>query len=247
MILKWGAFAHDDNSVWFSLNRQAILSPSGKRFKVREVWSIRGTVKATSVSALTTKIAAIETAYASDGDKDLIFYLSDGTTETAHKRTAASTINGLRVIQPISWSAGNPGIWGAGIEYASIRSFSVVVMAEYLDLESDLLLWSETVNFSPDGTEFVIQESFTGAPTKYTTQLDIRFKGMQQGFAIGATSYPTESSSLFPTHTRARHSHVGYKLSTDFGINQNTKYMTFWKYHFEAATAITDSPTEPTF
>lgn len=247
MILKWGAYAHQNNEVWFDLSRRAIFSPAGKRFKIREIWTIQGVLRGTSQADLTTKTAALETAYASDGNKDLIFYLDDGTTETTHKRLASSTINGLRVTQPVSWTAGASGLWGAGIEYQRVRSFRVVVECEYLDLESSLLAYFESVTYQPTGSEFVIQETLTGSPEKYTTQASIRIVGKQQGYAIGATSYPSVATSLYPSDTRARLSYTGKKLSGDFGLNQSTKFVSFWKYHFESVSALSSNPATPSF
>lgn len=247
MILKWGTFAHDNNSVWFQLHRRRIMSPANRRFKVQETWHIRGTVTDATQGGLTTKIAAIEAAYNVDGNKDLIFYLDDGVTETAHKRTAASTLSGLRVIQPVSWHAGQPGIWGAGIEYSTIRSFSVVIQCEYLDSESNLIAYSESLRLQPAGIDFVAQEALTGIPALITTQQQVRVIGYQRGMAIGATSWPAAPASLFPGVTRPRLSWIEEELPAEFGINTSTLYRTRWHYHFESNVALNSHPQAPIF
>lgn len=235
--LKWGsAFTFPENGTWFNITRQEMKGQTGQRIGWRERWQIFGRFKEDSSAAFTTTLQGFETAVRTNY-QDLIFYTDAGTTQSAHKLLNANTLNGTRIVgrhYPFTLP-GLPQSTGAGVEYASWRSFEATVEAEVYDPESTLIVFHQTIRqLSGGGIDFEVVEALTGFPQ---TQQTAQFTAViveQVGMAVGLDSWPAPASPLFPGYLKPRPQQVEYGEPLNFGIVRNINYPTRWHYRFEA-------------
>ena len=99
MFLKYGTHSHAVEEASVSIRRDVLETARGTPYAYREEWDITGLLTADSATAISTKIAALESAYATNG-KDVTLYMPDGTTESEHKIDSSATNGGVRVTRP---------------------------------------------------------------------------------------------------------------------------------------------------
>lgn len=247
MILHYGAYSHQNDSVQFTFQKKAVLSRIRQRIYVKYRVDIRGAVFAASPTqaACKTAIDALEAAYSIDG-QDLIFK-DDSDVATPHTILSANTMNGTRVVSGPVWAPGWKGVWGSGLEYYNRRSFRVSIEAEVSDVEGahDIVSYRESSAVLADGgADFVIQEALVGDPQRQDTASATKQVARQFGVAVGFLAYPDFPSELYTASARKPHPlWKGYGDPQVPGAITDTHWPIKWDYLFEAASGL--DPTEP--
>jgi hypothetical protein len=233
LILKWGAYAFDDNEVWFQIIRRVVYSPRGRRMWTKHTWIVTGVKIGDDAADLTSKLTAMEIACLTDG-QDLLFYDNNGAP-TSHGLFTSTCINGVQATSPVHYPGGNPGIWGTGTEYTNKRTYRVVFEGDLLHFDDDLVRSHETLSYIGNGGQLNIwQESFIGLPQPQTPKLFTKRRLIQQGSAIGLTTTPIAPAPLFGNpYIRNDLSMTEPGTALRVGINFDTHYPLRWRYVFE--------------
>lgn len=202
MILKIGSYSFDLNEVWFIPHYQMRIGQTGGYIYDDVSWTIHDVIFGDSQSNLTAEIAEREVALRNITG-DVVFYESDGTTETAHKIVYANTIEGIKAKQAVYpgglTSHGNR-IFGSGAEYAdattNFRYLVTTITARQIVVEHEIVFYSQSYRFNLGGTQFAVQGAFQGLPSRFNIMSTVPSWAVQQGRLIGATAYPAPPGTV---------------------------------------------------
>ncbi len=241
MILKWGSYPHDQNSVGVRIRKRGMFDQYGRKIGQTEEWHIVGNIKATSQSEVTTKCDAIEAAYNSGiatDYKDLILYLDDGTTPTTHGIIAANTFGGTHVVD-FGWISGP---WKMRTEYANKRSFYAIVRAETRYTAASFSYRERLQRLGTGASRWTMMYSLNASPIPQNLNAATSVKFVQQGVAVGRSAYPTPPAALYPASVHGELTRIEYLTPEDLrfgntsGTVQNTQQEKFgvkWMYVME--------------
>lgn len=233
MILKWGSYAHDQDEVGIRITHRDIFDTFGRRMGSVQDWHILGAKHAASQSALTTALENLETAYNTDYG-DLILYLNDGITATAHQLINADTFGGTHRVG----FGYIDGPWKMRTEYANQRTFWAIIRGE-TRTGSGQWAWREQVSIrGTGGNKWRYMPQLNGAPTAQILQTQTPFYYVQRGMAIGRQAYIAPPGPLYPgiEHTELRQ--ITYHTPRDMRWGPaNEMYLTEWAYFMEATVS----------
>jgi hypothetical protein len=238
MYLKYGNYQHATNEASVVISKQGIFAESGISRGVRERWDIQGRLQAADQAGLTAAIHALSAAYALQG-QDIGFFFDDGQP-SSHRIQSAATNGGVRVLVPPSFPEGK------GAEYSTYRGYTLAVEAEWLDSESTLLHWTESLSFRGGGPQFAFFEPLGGLPQKQLLKQATTYFATQTGSAVGQLGYPPAPSPLWPAAEHVDRREVRYELPKRSGPTSSATYTQFkvsWTYHFEDASPLVGLPT----
>jgi len=188
MILKVGSFSHEVNDVQLESHRRVSRYNERNRRRSRvHTLEVRGRLKidvagGDTVSDLTNAIRALETAY-QDDDVQVGLYLNDGTP-TAHVLTTADSLSGINILD---LNFNDP----VGADYVVTRHFRATFQAEYIQTESQITSFKESVRtIGNGGPQFQVTALPRGLPrvdliTQRTPQIIF-----QTGSAVGYLGWP---------------------------------------------------------
>lgn len=231
----YGSFRHEAGQV--NLTRMNIAykhSPRGRRLSRVMTMFLQGEICGDSQSSLTTQINQLISAYSVDY-QNAGLYLDDGSL-SPHQlpNDTPECISGVRVMQR-SWPKGGPS------EYATARTFSVTLQAEYADFESDLVQWEETLEYIGNcGPRYEILETYDG-PYSLLTATRTAQRIIQSGSAVGFRGYVLPPGSLFPLneHQDRRRVKVGSPKYVGRGF---AYYPTAWSYYHTMGSPVEAYP-----
>src|SRR5574343_633206 len=149
IYFKYGSYTHTANEVdmtQLSITRQ--YSPRNRLFFKRHTLTLMGHLCVSGQAAIKSAIQSLEAAYrydlASPNSGDAGLYHDDGTV-SAHFLNTSQSINGVRVLS-FSFPKEDGG------EYATGRSYSVVLQADFMqDWEDTIYDFEERVTFKGGG------------------------------------------------------------------------------------------------
>lgn len=240
MYLKYGSFTHPLGEAAVFISREPVETEASTRYAIRERWDIQGLIcnPTGTATAMSTLIAALETAYATDGN-DLTLYLPDGITSSQHAIDSSTTIGGTRIVQPLSYPEGE------GPEYITMRHFTVAVEAlKPVSGPTNLLSFSESVTYIGGGPRYGHLEPLAGPPVKQLLKNMTIYKATQRGNAVGLYAYPIVPSSMWPAY-QLQLPDISYGSPRRIGYNGATNHTEFpveWTYEFESAQSLSGSP-----
>jgi hypothetical protein len=199
VYLSYNGFQHANNEVSFTISYHPLRSQLGVYYADQVRWDCKGQlINYSSQAALTEQLILLENIYSHDGG-DVVFYLDDGETPTAHTMYSSNCIGGTRIAQGISY----PDTWGSS-EYAAGNT---VNRSYTFAIEGIIAFTNENVTLEFDET---VELHGTGGPTQVwlpvaqgpfiqqqTTQQST-FKLTQTGSALGLYGTPTPPSPLYP-------------------------------------------------
>lgn len=235
MYWKYGNYQHPDAEV--NLARMIIRPRMSRRGLRREMdyefhcqgelHVTPGTVDAATCQAdLHAKITALATAYSYDY-QDAGLYHSDGTP-TLHflQSSHPSNLTGNHVLYR-NWPIGGPE------EYATCRTFGVGIGATFLDADSQIEAFQETVSvIGTGGPEFEVVECQDGLYVDQIIPQSKRFV-IQEGYAIGISGYPlVQPPPLLPDYEHVRQRRVT-SCGGRFRGQGYSDYTIRWRYVFE--------------
>lgn len=238
MHFRFGSKNHVANEIWgIQHTKRYKRSQRGRRISTVSRLNIQGTVKASTEADLHAAIGNIENSYLLDlinsGEAGLVH--SDGTP-TEHYWPAVDAMNGIEILQ-LDWPEWNEG------EYATGRTFSIVLQAEFRQAESQLLWAEETLQFEGNtGPDWYMQESQVDLPYRDYTQLYTPQRIIQQGYTLGYEGYVLPPPPLFGYEKERR------RIYTPMGPRlrlRNGDYEFGWRYSyaFEMPTYNSGFPT----
>lgn len=231
MILKWGSYAHSQDEVGIRIQKRSIFDTFNRRMGMIHDWTIIGAIHASSQSALTTALDALETAYDSDG-LDLKLFLNDGTTETQHVLVNSATFGGTKV----TGFGYLDGPWKMRCEYANRRTFWITIRGE-IRTGTGQYSWHERMSVrGTGGSKWRYMPRLTGAPIAQTLQTATPFYYVQEGSAFGRTAYVSPPGPVYPSIEHEEMREVTYDTPKDMRIGGNELYRTTWRYVMEATT-----------
>lgn len=240
MFIKYGTYLHANNECAVIVSKSPRFNEGGQQVSVIEHWDITGFIQAASQAALTSALAALATAYATNG-QDLTLLLDDGVTPTHHRIVNANTLGGVRVVQGPNFPQ------GVGAEYSTFRSYSISLEAEIpvSGATSLLIFFEEMLSFKGGGQRFVHLQTLTGSPQKQIVAASTPYMATQSGRSVGYGGYPAVPSPLWPSSEQRDQRDVAYKSpkrSGPVGSPNYSEYEVSWSYHFEDAAALSGTP-----
>ena len=235
MILKCGTYSHAQNEAEIFVEKLPYLSDRGYVAGVTHRWKIRGKILAASQSALTTAIAAMETAYGTGG-KDVGLYLDDGSTLTAHYLTNSQAAGGVRVTR-IAYPE------GAGGEYSFWRSYEIDLEADYQTGNVALRDFSESITYQGNGgPRRVLIETLDGFVVEQIVAQRTAFRAIQTGQASLYGSYPRPPAPIWPAAELPELRQIVPIGPQREGSNL-TAYGIQWQYTFQSASPLSGTPS----
>ena len=234
MILKYGAYAHDQNECAVVISRRPVFSPRGYRQFVRETWHISGVKQATSQSALTAALAELRAAYRVDG-LDVGLYLDDGATLTDHFISSSAALGGVRV-KSLDFPKGD------GAEYSTFRSYTLTLEADLSDTAVNLLEYDESLSFQgTGGPRRVFLDVLEGLPQEQLGTQRTTYRATQQGRAVGSGGYPTAPAPIWPAAELADRRRIVLRVPQRLA-GSLTRYTVEWQFAFESVAPLTGAP-----
>lgn len=237
MYFQYGSYRHEAGEVRVEKpNPQNTYSSDGILTGVKVQLVLSGRKHGANPSALTAALAAMEAAYAVDG-QDAVLYEDDGTP-TALRIENASTINGVQVSQPPAYAGDTRG------QYATYVDYTIVLGAELSVSSGESSFdYTESVVYSPPPSvttnkEFVIRKPLDGQVQRQASNV-VTFTARQTGSVSSKLFWMQPQSPMYPAHCHGTQSSVQYSVKRD----KNTAiYVTSWDYSFESDTPLSGYP-----
>jgi hypothetical protein len=237
MYVAWGGNFFQSNGVDFQIAKEALRTQGGYYYGQRERWTCTVDLIAalTNTQAqITSYLQAVETAFSYDGG-DLVFYLDDGVTPTAHALYNADCIGGTRVIEAPSFPTGRGGQYVPG--FGRTFTFSVEgVVSLTGQNENVILTYTERLTVKGDGGPIRRWIPVAQGPwiRQQTSQFSI-FKATQSGSAVGLYYTPQPPPPIFPdliVHEEAESTSETAQL---YGFYH---WPISWNYQFEGSGGL---------
>jgi len=236
MYVKYRDHQHAAGECHVAIARQGLRSDHSILYAIRETWTITGMLLGANSAALTASIAALEAAYSYDlGD---LYLYEDSGTATAHSLLSASTIGGTRVVQHPSFSN------GAGAEYATHRTYTVVVEGDK-DAGAGLLSFNEQITFSGGGMEWGFLPVLNGTPPRQIFREQTPYRAEQTGHSTHMTRYPNPADPIWPGAEHVTQRQITYHGPMRTGLGGSVQFMGYgvqWSYAFEDTSGFAGMP-----
>jgi hypothetical protein len=221
-------------------------TPRGGKMGINHTWVVRGITRASSQSALTTKLAARDAEWVDGGVLDeMVLYLGPGTTNaTVHSVDDDDTLNGIQVRK---FEYTSPGPWFSQTEYVWKRSWQLVLTAEKITGTNEIYQFSETFEqIGTGGADSVIQEALTGNPQLQVTKAVTKFMYRQYGIAVKVGSYYAFPNAAYPSNVLPKQTRYWQKSPQRKGTLQSILFPSGWHYLMHAPTNLGFvSPDDP--
>lgn len=238
MILAYGNYRFALDEVAIAIQKTTVENDARQPLAIRETWTLNGMLMSRTgqPSELTQRIAALQSAFAVNG-RDLVLYLADGVTPSAHALRSLATIGGVRVTQPPSFPD------GSGAQYATFRTFTATLEADVpvVDAANKLISFSETLEFSGGGPVYGFLEPLADQPVKQMLKRNSAFAATQSGQAVGYLAYPQPPSPIWP---ESQLTLPDVRLTSPKRSGESfMEYGVSWSYRFMSATPLDGVPT----
>lgn len=241
MILTYGNYRHALAETGVSIRRETIYASTGVPLATRERWRIQGVLHADSPQDVTRAIDELTAAYAQPG-KDVVLYLPDGVTPSAHVILARHTLGGVRVVRPLEF------LQGTGAEYSTFRSYTIELEADLpLQGEANVLVrWEETLSSSGGGPRWVYLATLVGPPVRQQVQESTPYRVTQVGRAVGYRDYPTPAEPIWPGACHHDATVITRRTPRRVGSGStaaDTEFEVTWHYQFESLAPLVGRPS----
>lgn len=228
MYFQFGGYTHPVGQVAISSDaRTREYSPRGRLQSIRRRLAISGTIIESGQSDITAAINSLAGGY-SNSAQGAGLLQADGAP-SGHYLFASGSLYGIRVLDGPNFN----DTMGNG-EYATGRSFSVTLEAEYPQATADpLLSYSETISVQgTGGPRIAVIETDTGTPVTEVTQARTTVIVRQQGSAVGYLAPVAPNPPLFPAYLSGPDASVTNGSPSKQAPGLNTDYPTSWSYQF---------------
>ncbi len=238
MIVKYGPYQHSQNEVSIRITREPMRSQAGVFYAYKERWDCQGLLlNFATQSQITTAIQRLTNAYANDG-YDLVLYLDDGITPTAHALLSANCNGGTRVVQAPSF----PDTLGtAEYQPAAGRSYSFAIEGEVALTSANVVVkFEESLDFEGTGGPIVVWIPVAqGNWIQQQTSEASTYRVIQSGSAIGLYGAPPPPPPTWPAAEIQQQRKIKYGSPQRYG---ELEFPVSWSYTFEASGSLTGQP-----
>ena len=247
--LQIGCFTCDPDRTWFQIDRYGIRSHVNRLIKVRNQWTVWGSVNATqgvsgaaAQGQVNAKVLSLEAAVA-DGI-NLIFSLG-----SSMNLMSANCTEGTH-IKEFSWLPGFDGVRGSGAEGVLRRTFKLVVFGDILvtGINNGITFWRESLRTVGNGGPHIIPvTSLNGVVTPQQLTSYTPFWIIQSGMARGLTGYPAPATPIYGAVPNVYYPPEKQSVETitpeQFGLNVNTEFGVRWSYSCWSSYALLGNPS----
>lgn len=233
MFFKYGFYSHAENEVLLTTQKRPVYSARGLRQATRVTYQLSGQILSDSASNLAVSIAALESAYSVDGYSFGLFY-GDGSATSLYVNSA-DTLGGTRVV------AGPEYPKGDGSEFATSRTYTITLEADYPATVDPLLDYRETVSLFGGGQSFVHLQTLTGPPQKQIVAQQTVYRAEQSGSSIGYGIWLPPPAPLWPYAELQPQRRIS-RTSPRVTGRSVSEFLTEWSYAFESATPLVGFP-----
>jgi len=239
MILRYGNYTHSQNEVAFTISSEPLRSQGGILYAYRVRYTCRGDLlNYPSQTALTNAINNLIAAYSVDG-YDLVFYLDDGETPTAHQLISGNCYGGTRIVQV----PGFPDTYGTG-EYQTAygRSYTFALEGDVsLGTGNIAIQFHETLAMKGTGGPVWVYIPVAQGPwIQQQTSQESTYRVTQSGSAVGLYGPLNPPPPLWPQSEKQQERQISQGSPQRLG---QLEYPVSWSYTFENTGALTGNPT----
>lgn len=233
MFFKYGSFQHPNDEVnLVSFTQRRIPNDRGQERLTRKTMQLQGVFIASTQAAIKEGILAREAAYVDWGKDAALFH--DDETISAHSLVSSDSVGGVRVLA-VDFPEGD------GAEYATQRTFSIVLEADFITRLATLA-FQETLRFTGTGGRRVkLIETLTGSPQAQTTNLRTIQRVVQSGSSVGELAYPLVPSPIFPRSELLDRREI-VPGSPRRQENDFIEWPISWIYHFAFTSPVSGIP-----
>lgn len=232
--LQYGGYTHDAGECAVQRKVQPTFSRSRQIVGFVERWDISGQIiDAGGPTAIATKLAAIDAAYAIQGQN---LSLIDSASNVILSLPSSTSISGTHVIKPSLPD-------GAGAEWASGLKYQLTVEAEYATATaSTIIVLQETMAASGGGPVYAWRRPIGQVPIRQQVSNYSPYQLVQSGYAIARGLFPTAPAPLFPgaLWQGPQIRRTGPELQT--GQNAPLNYRTEWNYIMQSTGPLASTP-----
>jgi hypothetical protein len=240
MIFQYGAYSHDADEVMVRTSVQWIVDKFNRRMGEVIEYTIIGVKKVAddpdpevTKQNLTDALFDLTEAYNVDY-QDFGMYHDDGVTPTRHIVFNEETFGGTKVVTPPSFINGP---WGGRVEYTNTRTFFLVLRAEIRVGDGLYSLKQKLTVKGTGGLKWRYSPKISGSPDAQILQTATSFWYIQEGEAIGRTTFPVPADLLYPSIEHGEMRTIEYTDAQDIVVGGAEMYGTSWSYAMEATVA----------
>lgn len=232
--LRYGAYTHGDDEVELTVQKSALVGPTGQRYGQRITWTIMGRLLADDTAAVIAAKRTLEAAYNADG---LDFTFTDSSTGTvAHSMQSAGSLSGVVIDEPPSFPD------GTGAQFSTYLDYRIVAHCDYGFVnQNPLKAFTETLSFSGGGPRRAVVECTNAPPQEQLLALATPYRCTQAGSAVGLLAYPPIPGPIFPGKEEVEGGSPS-KTSPKYVNGVYTDYQVSWSYSFISATPLIGLP-----
>ncbi len=239
MIVKYGSYQHSQNEVSLRIAREPQRSQAGVYYAYKERWDCQGLLLNRSTQiGITNAIAQLTNAYSVDGN-DLVLYLDDGVTPTAHALWSANCNGGTHVVQAPSF----PETLGTAEYQPSVgRSYSFAVEGETALTGANVILkFEESLKFQGTGGPIRVWIPVANGPwIQQQTSQQSTYKVVQSGSAIGLYGTPPVPPPIWPDAEIFQERQISESSPQRYG---RFDFPVSWSYSFEDSGGLIGLPS----
>jgi hypothetical protein len=245
LIFEYGSYRHERGEVYPQMIEiMSVDSDRGYRWAFDYRMQVAGNFCQAPDDPLTpatidTKIAALQTAYASDY-QDFGFLFGDLTRTNHYLETDdPDNLTGNKVLSR-SWDYQSPA------EFANTRSYSIRLGAKIFSSYSSVLYFAESVTqHGTGGPGWTYRERFQGVPIKEFIQERTPVRLVQSGVIVGANSFVQPPDPWWPDDEMQwlRYvERVSPRLHGHPSFDRATHHTVKYAYTFMRATSPSQNP-----
>lgn len=236
MILKYGNYTFDANSVLIDRRIETLLSPDNVPYAEKHTWDVAGelilSTHAALIAANTALARALGTPY-----KDLKFFADDGTT-LAFALTNATSLDGVKIL-----NFRNPPTVGAFATFVPFE-FTAEATYQYAPSGTDpVMVFQESLSFSGGGPRHAFVECVNSLPVKQLVIPSTVYRATQTGRAEGLSGWPNPPGPIWPADELRSERSIVYD-SPDREGGGFSMFGVSWTYQFASAVPLNGQPRQ---
>ena len=233
MYIRYGSYTHAIDEASLSISKKRTVNERGVIIGGTETWTISGMLHGNSVSDLTTKINALEAAYARVNQD--IYLLDDSYNPTAHYMISSQTVSGVRALV-ITYPFEN------GAEYTTFRSYTIEVESSY-DVDggggggnsnqNNVIEFDQTISWQgTGGPQFIVRTPRYGPPIYQQVSRSTPILVQQAGMALGYRGYPTPPNPIYPRYEHLDRRQITQQFPQVATKEGQREFRINWNYSF---------------
>lgn len=239
----WGDYVHPPGEVQPArIHSRALRNSRNQKWATEHRMIIQGeflNADGTPLdqSQISDRIEELEYEYSQDY-RDCGFLIGNVRTPHWIRNRHPRNLSGNIVVEK-SWDNRLP------IEYATTRSFWIVIQATFLEVTSGVIDFGETVSrFGGGGPDWKLYNTVTGPERVDITPLT-KVTHVQRGFVVGAVNQISPPPPIWPLELKSKLTQIVYSNPVYSGsplIRSPHSFRTDYTYHFERLGATPFTP-----